>query len=374
MAFGRDDAWDSSSEVYAPDEVEAVLKSLGVSPVEETEQVFLSFCPFHGNTRDPAFATNKTTGFSICFNPACAIGSEFRLTLELMVMKLKGLNKLQAKRFILSSTTKLGLSFEEKFDILEAREEEELRLFPASAIDKMHNRLLDTQFAYEYLEGRGFDRQTIEYFKVGFTPASTAPIYKPDMVVVPAYDDKARPVGLVGRSVVGKDFKNFGPNQNGTGFKKSKIIWNLQNAKKHDTIILTEATFDSMSVHQAGYPNVGALLGGTLSKTQKMLLGKYFKHVIIMTDNEVGDNVVYHKHCMHCMRQGSNMCLGHKPGRDLGMKIASELPHLRVSWAVFNNREIYPRNVKDANGMTGDEIRQCLHNIVSHFDYLEWIA
>jgi DNA primase len=367
------ETWNAQ-EVYAPAEVEAVLQALGVEIREETENDFLSFCPYHGNVHDPAFSTSKTYGYSICFNPSCAKGSDRRLTLEQMARDLKGLDRFGAKRFIAKHKARVGVSFKDKFDIINV-DEIELPPFPAAAIDRMHERFMQTPAAKDYMKGRGFERATVEHFKVGFTPASIEPVYRAtDMVIVPAYNHKGIPVGLVGRSIVGKDFKNFGPNPDGTGFHKSKIVWNLNNARRYETVIICESTFDAMRIHQAGYPNVVALLGGTLSKTQIQLLNRHFSKIVIFTDNETDENgsVTYHRHCAKCTRSGYKMCQGHKPGRDLGMSLVESLPRLGASWAAYDDKEIYARGVKDATDMTDDEIRQCLRNSVSHFEYMDW--
>lgn len=371
------DTWDNATDVYSASEIEAVLRALGIDIRDETENDFLSFCPYHGNTDSPAFSTSKRYGYSVCFNPACAKGQEMRLTLEQMVRDIKGLNHMGSKRFIKKHKDNSGQSFEEKFDAID-EEPEQMQEFPASAIAKMHERFMHTEAAKEYMKGRGFERETMEHFKVGFTPATTgynAPIYRPnDMIVVPAYDHKGMPVGLVGRSLVGKDFKNYGAKDGGKGFHKSQILWNLQNARRYETVIICESTFDAMRIHQAGYPNVIALLGGSLSQIQRKLLSRHFSHIIIMTDNENEANgqMTFHRRCAKCVREGWDFCQGHAPGRDLGMKIADALPRIRISWAVYDNRLIYANNVKDATDMTDDEIRQCLRNAISHFDYLDW--
>lgn len=378
MAVRRDDEWTSFREVYSPAEVEAVLRALGIDVRDETENDFVSLCPYHGNTDSPAFSTSKRYGYSVCFNPSCAVGTEFRLTLDKLVRDLKHLDHMSAKRFVIKYKGESGESFKDKFDSIKV-EEPDLKEFPQVAIDKMHGRFLQTPNAIQYMHGRGMDDETLAFFKVGFTPKSVplAKVYrKQDMIVVPSYDHKARPVGLVGRSIEGKEFKNYGAEENGTGFHKSKIIWNLQNARRYETIILTESTFDAMRIHQSGYPNVGALLGGSLSVVQADLLNRHFSRVIIFTDSENVENggMIYHRRCAKCLKKKHDMCQGHAPGRDLGMKIAETLPRLRTSWATFDDKHIYANNVKDAAAMTDDEIRQCLRNQISHFEYMEWTS
>lgn len=373
MVGKRSDEWSQDTEVYSPDQVEAVLEELGIEVRDETDNDFLGFCPYHGNRDTPAFSVSKTYGYGICFNPACAVGADERLTLEKLVRDIKGVDHIQAKRFIMRKKSANGKSLEDRLADVMAKEPEELEPFPANAIERMKERLSHTPEAMEYLKGRGFTPETIDYFNVGFTPATAwpHPVIKPDMVVVPAYDHKGVPVGLVGRSIVGKEFKNFGPGKHGGGFHKSKIIWNLQNARRYETIILTESTFDAMRVHQAGYPNVGALLGGTLSLHQEAMLKRHFNKVIVMTDY---DDPIYHRYCRGCLRKGFDMCQGHQPGRDLGMKIAERLSDIKVLWAAFDDACVYPHGAKDAGDMTDDEIRQCLRNAVSHYEYVDWMV
>lgn len=357
-----------------------MLKAIGVDVREDTEHDWLSYCPFHGNSDTPAFSTSKVSGFSLCFNPACGVGTDPReppLSLERLVMKMKGYTPIQAKRVILLN--KDTTTFEERFDSIRV-EDIDLKEFSSEAIEVMHKRLGQTPAALEYLHGRGFTNDTLQHFKVGFAPAAigrNVPVYRPhDMIMVPAYDHTSKPVGLVGRSLVGKEFKNYGPDEGGRGFHKSKIVWNLNNARKHDTIIITEATFDSMAVHQADYPNTGALLGGTLSAVQEQLLKRHFTHGIIMTDNETDENkgIIYHRHCRKCIRAGNQMCQGHAPGRELGMSLVERLPMIKWSWAMHDARNVYARGVKDARAMTDKEIVDSLRGAISHFDYMEYVA
>jgi hypothetical protein len=296
-----------------------------------------------------------------------------------MVRDLKGLDRMSAKRFILKHKAEGGESFRDKFDSIKPDELEMLE-FPQHIIDAMHQRLLETDDAVAYMKSRGFTRATVEHFQVGFAYAATeygVPVYRAhDMIMVPAYNHKSVPVGLVGRSLEGKNFKNYGAGPKGTGFHKSWIAWNLQNARKYETVIICESTFDAMRIHQAGYPNVVALLGGSLSKLQVELLNRHFSKVIIMTDNENEVNGAMHfpRGCIKCLKQKFEYCQGHKPGRDLGFKIAEALPRMSIGWAAYDDKHIYANDVKDATDMSDDEIRQCLRNQIPHFEYLDWVA
>ena len=86
-------------------------------------------------------------------------------------------------------------------------------------------------------------------------------------------------VGFVARSVEGKEFKNT------PKLPKSKILFNLHRAKKHNTVYVVESSFDAIRLDQNGIAAV-ATLGANVSKTQTDLLTKYFNSVIVVGDND----------------------------------------------------------------------------------------
>ncbi len=178
------------------------------------------------------------------------------------------------------------------------------------------------------------------------------------------HDPKGMPIGLIGRSVEGKSFKNS------TNLPKSKTIWNLHRARAaSDTIILVEASFDAMRAHQAGYPNVGALLGGTLSKDQIQLLDKYFNKIIIATDN---DQKRFTENCAKCRKRGLGLCAGHRPGLDLGYSIAGALHRKSIYWASHKYGERFQNDAKDFGDLTDAEVKECIRNAAPHFEFNQW--
>ena len=53
-------------------------------------------------------------------------------------------------------------------------------------------------------------------------------------------------------------------------------------------MIIVEGYFDVMKVHQAGFPNVVALMGSALSDHQEQLLIEHFDRVVVMLDGDEG--------------------------------------------------------------------------------------
>jgi hypothetical protein len=81
-----------------------------------------------------------------------------------------------------------------------------------------------------------------------------------------------------------------------------------------------------------------------------------------MTDN---DKPRIEKNCKKC-RGG---CRGHNAGRELGASIETKMQGKKILWAMYDDKTIYPHNAKDAGDLTDEEIRQCLRNAMSSFEY-----
>jgi len=344
-----------------------------VEIVSETATHFLCYCPFHGNRNDPAFAADKSKGLWTCFNPACGASG----TLEQLLRRRKNLNPFQAARVILkyrqSQDGDAASRIEEAWKV-----EPEFVEFPQEPLDRMA-RDFALSPAHKYMTRRHFGDEVLMEFQVGYSPEKwlvskkTRNRYlRPDMIIVPMHDPKGMPVGLIGRTIEGKRFKNS------DNLPKSLTMFNLHRAKKYGaTVIVVESSFDVMRLHQAGYPNVVALLGGSLSPQQIKLFNRYFDTIIIMTDF---DQKQFEKPGQ-CNRCKTYECQGHRPGRDLGRKIAESLPNKTILWAAYDDECAFPywplegyrdKPAKDPGDMSDDEIRQCLKNAVSHFQYMEW--
>ena len=280
-----------------------------------------------------------------------------------MVQDTKKCTWHEAKRFIALKKEDGGLSFKERMAAIRAsKAAQEFTPFPVDVIEKNAAALWEpeNEHALHYLRfDRGFSEKTLRKFNIGYSE-------KQGLITVPMYEPRGRfPIGVIGRSA-SDEVKVF---KNSLNLPKARTIWNIHEARKHETLIVTEASFDGMSIDQAGYANVGALLGGTLSDEQEMMIRRHFSKVIIMTDN---DPKQYNEVCRKCMRKGFQICQGHSPGRDLGMTIAQRLSGLGIYWGAYSDTEIFARGVKDANKMTGDEIRQTIRNAITHYEYMQW--
>lgn len=332
----------------------------------DTNTHFLAYCPFHGNTDSPAFAVDKSLGLWTCFNPSCQASG----TLEELLRRKMGLNPFQAQRAINKYKHEHRVPLSERVREAMVKADE----FPSMSqakIDELHSALW-TSPGLEYLHGRGFTDETLKHFEVGYSPGREyPPPYKsrPEMVVVPMHDIKGNPIGVVGRGIQEKIFKNS------SKLPKSVTAWNIHRARREgETVIVCESTFDGMRIHQAGYPNVVALLGGSASPEILEQLNKHFSRIVIMTDY---DKKQFKANCRACQRiqfapYEAVKCVGHRPGRDLGRQLVRGMPNKKIMWAAYDDTCVFPHNAKDAGDMTDEEIRQCLRNAVSNLEYELW--
>lgn len=357
MGHRRSNGWEDDSEVYSPNQVEGVLEFCGVEVVSDTNTHFLAYCPFHGNTDSPALAVDKHKGLFTCFNPSCMVSG----TLLELLRRIKKQNPFQAQRTILKYKNVHSTPFADRLAEAMSKPPEFVE-FPQDVIDRMVNDFKGS-IAEEYMRSRGFDDNTLSFFEIGYSA-------KKRMVAVPMHDPQGMPIGIIGRtpSYTDKSFKNS------VNLPKSKTAWNFHRAKRHgEKIIVCEASFDAMRIHQAGYPNVIALLGGHVTEYHLNQINRNFSTVIIMTDF---DKKIYRPNCRMCRGQSNSTstvsCNGHRPGRDLGRTIAQQLPNKKVLWAAYDDTCVFPHNAKDASDMTDDEIRQCLKNAISNLEYSQW--
>jgi DNA primase len=216
--------------------------------------------------------------------------------------------------------------FEEKPDFEE---------FSQETLDRLHTDLLASQSAKDYLKSRSINEDSMNHFGLGYSTSM-------NMVITPVHSPDGTPIGLVGRSIEGKSFKNS------TNLPKSKTLFNVHRAKKiGENVIVVESNFDAIRIHQAGFPNVVAVLGGILSTEQQNLLNRYFNKITVMTDADLA-------------------------GRELGLSIANRLKNKDLLWASHEYGKIYPHDAKDAGDMTDEEIKTCIKNAVSDIEYRSW--
>ena len=181
----------------------------------------------------------------------------------------------EAARFIKSKETETSI----ETDIDKALyKKPEFTMFDELVLKRLHNNLVESDRAKNYFNYRKITRDSASKFSLGYSD-------KQDMVTVPVHSPDGLPIGFVGRSIEGKEFKNT------PGLPKSKTLFNLHRVKSSGKVYVVESSFDAIRLDQCGFPAV-ATLGSNVSNIQIELLQKYFNDIIVIADNdEAGGNM-----------------------------------------------------------------------------------
>ncbi len=319
-----------NSTQYAPNHIKSVVKEIGLRIISESNNNLVIYCPFHNNTHSPSFYISEDNGAWLCFNPSCGeTGNIIQL-----VKKITGKNDFESIRLVAAKEAQALDNFDETLNsVLE--DKPEFIEFDQKKLDELYMELTFNKLARDYFESRGINQESITYFKLGYSESQ-------GMAIVPVHSPDGIPVGLVGRSISEKKFKNS------TNLPKNKTLFNIHRAKKiGDHVIIVESSFDAIRIHQSGFPNVVATLGGHISTDNINLLNRYFNKIIIMTDAD-------------------------QAGRELGISISNKLKNKDILWASYSYGKIYPHDAKDAGDMSEEEIKICIKNAVSDIEYKSW--
>ena len=237
--------------------------------MSEVDSHYIIFCPFHGNHRTPAGEVDKNSGMFFCFSCHHAVD------LIELVMHTSGRTYFESARFIKSKETEKNLESEIFGKLVQKPEYSQ---FDELLIKRLNLQAQQSPRAMSYYAYRKISNDSISKFQLGFSE-------KQDMVTIPVHAPDGIPVGFVGRSIEGKDFKNT------PGLPKSKVLFNLHRIKSSSRVYVVESSFDVIRLDQCGLPAV-ATLGANVSNTQIELLQKYFNDIFVIADNdEAGGNM-----------------------------------------------------------------------------------
>jgi len=137
---------------------------------------------------------------------------------------------------------------------------------------------------HPYLEQRGIERCTAAHFGIGYYGGHGL---LRGRIVFPIHNAGGELVAYAGRTVNDVEPRYLFPR----GLCKSQVLFNYHRAvaataQHAGRVIVVEGFFDCLKVHQAGYANVVALMGTSLSNKQWELLQTSFEEMIVMLDGD----------------------------------------------------------------------------------------
>ncbi len=292
-----------------------VVQDAGVS-LRKSGRNWAGFCPFHPNTKTPAFYIFPESQTWRCFG-ACAEGGD----VFSFVMKKNGWD---FKEALAELAKRAGVTLEDHRPKDTAREAAETRW--AALLDSaslyFHQLLLhapQAEAARRYVADRALREETVAAFRLGFALDTwdalrthfTAQGYSEQelmtvgllsereetgtrydrfrgRLMIPIRDLDGRVVGFGARTLDPDGVPKYLNSPQTPLFDKGHLIYNLDQAKRHireaRQVVLVEGYMDVMQAWQHGFRNVVAQMGTSLTETQLRLLQRLTKRFVLALD------------------------------------------------------------------------------------------
>ncbi len=277
---------------------------------------YTGFCPFHTNTRTPAFVVFPNSGTWRCFGQCNEGGDIFQF-----VMKKEGLDFPGALQQL---AQRAGVELEARTP--QSQEEDDandrLRALLEDAVTFFRHNLLQTPAgapALAYFKKRGVTDETIETFGLGYAPESwdaaltyfTSRGYKSEELVsvglvtersegkgvydrfrnramFPIRDMQGRMCGFGARILNPNDVPKYLNSPQTALFDKGRLLYGLDRARKairtEDQVVIVEGYMDVIVPHQAGFTNTVSPMGTALNEDQLRQLKRYTRRIILALD------------------------------------------------------------------------------------------
>jgi DNA primase len=285
-------------------------------PLRKSGSSYSGFCPFHSNTKTPAFVVFPSSQTWRCFG-ACVEGGD----LFSFVMKKEGWDFKEALRVL---AERAGVELEEFSPAQQEQQAVEDRLSDllTAAADYFHQLLQyapQAEAARQYVANRGLSEETLEEFKVGFALNSWDACrthfhmqgYSDDdlldaglltsneekgskydrfrnRLMVAICDVNGRIVGFGARTLDPDGIPKYLNSPQTAVFDKSRLLFGLDKAKRHireaRQVVIVEGYMDVMQAHQSGFMNVVAQMGTALTEQQLQLVKRYSKRFVLALD------------------------------------------------------------------------------------------
>lgn len=299
-------------------------------PLTRKGERFLALCPFH-REKTPSFSVHSGKQIFHCFG--CGKGGDV-LTL---VMELDRLSFPEALRQL---AERAGIALPERgggggrVGAGDQRRLRQLELLERAAT--FYREQLDGsegERARAYLRQRGFDRETIDTFRIGFAPDAWRALHASldssgfdeeeqlhsglvrnndkgnvwdllrNRIVIPIRDPQGRVIAFGGRVLAGS-FGDAAPaatdvkapkyvNSPETElFSKRSVLFNFDRARREATargaFVVVEGYMDVLAAHRRGVPNVVASLGTAFTREHVTQMRRYANRVVLLFDADEG--------------------------------------------------------------------------------------
>jgi DNA primase len=289
---------------------------------------YTGFCPFHPNSRTPAFVVFPDSGTWRCFGQCNEGGDIFRF-----VMKKEGWDFAETLKYL---ADRAGVKLEPLTPQKAEQEEEHARLRAlleeAVTFYRHHLTTPAGETARAYLTKRGLTPATIETFGLGYAPAgwdnalryfldkgysasellqaglvterqedSHPPADEPhevdarrvydrfrNRILFPIRDANGKMSGFGARILDPNDIPKFLNSPQTALFDKGRLLYGLDQARKairaEDQVVIVEGYLDVIVLHQGGFTNTVSPMGTALTEDQLRFLKRYTRRIVLALD------------------------------------------------------------------------------------------
>jgi len=282
---------------------------------------YSGFCPFHSNTRTPAFVVFPETGTWRCFGQCAEGGDVFKF-----VMKKEGWDFPETLRNL---ADRAGVVLRTPSPQEQASKEQhgQLRALLEEAVTFFRHQLQNTEAGAEvqkYLKGRGLSDESIDAFDIGYAPdawdALTEQFQKKGhsvdqlkdaglisendsgklfdrfrhRVIFPIRDARGRMAGFGARALRAEERAKYLNSPQTALFDKGRLLYGFHQARKairaNDQAVIVEGYMDVIALHQAGYANAVSPMGTALTEQQLRLLKRLTRRIVLALDADAAGN------------------------------------------------------------------------------------
>ncbi|MFC4320810.1 DNA primase [Litchfieldia salsa] len=281
---------------------------------------YFGLCPFHGENT-PSFSVSAEKQLFQCFG--CGAGGN----VFSFLMDLKGYSFIEA-----ATTLAEGKDIELPADRTPSSQsnnkhqnEMSIMIEAHDLLKKFYHHLLvntkEGQEALDYLLNRGFTKEIIEQFEIGYSLDSWDYISKflhkrgyslelmekagllvkkedtgsfldrfRNRIMFPIWDYQGKTIAFSGRILTSNQEPKYLNSPETPIFNKSKTLYNFHQARMHirkkEQVILFEGFADVISATKAGFPYSIASMGTSLTEEQAKLIRRNVESVILCYDSD----------------------------------------------------------------------------------------
>ncbi|MGX7106922.1 DNA primase [Hutsoniella sourekii] len=277
---------------------------------------YMASCPFHEDN-NPSFSVSQPKQIYKCFS--CGRGGN----VFGFIQEIEGIDFPQAVAKVAEiANVPLDPTYLSNSST-QQRKNQDLYDIHKMTAEFYHYYLMNSkngQPGLDYLARRDLERASLEAFELGYAPQNSEVLaeyltqqgfsqdqlltsgifYLNDRgqlidrfrgrIIFPLKDRKGQIVAFSGRDIDGQSQAKYTNSPQTEIFNKSHLIYNLYQARpairQADQVIICEGYMDVIALHQAGFPQVVATMGTSLTQAHLDQLSKLSSHLYLIFDGD----------------------------------------------------------------------------------------